>query len=104
MSRRLVTGVGLVAAGGVGYYFYQAGGDPKVAQKKAEGNSLIATVDTVQLLYANQSPAPADASKASSEIKSHIPGRGKEAKKDIELSASQAGQQFDNAVCFFAYR
>ena len=30
---------GLVAAGGVGYYFYQAGGDPKVAQNKAERTS-----------------------------------------------------------------
>ena len=37
MSNRVVTVGGLALLGGVGYYFYQAGGDPKVAQKKAEG-------------------------------------------------------------------
>ena len=31
--------LGLTAAGGVGYYLYSAGGDPKVAQKQAEGMS-----------------------------------------------------------------
>ena len=36
MSRRAVTTLGLLAAGGAGYYFYQAGGDPKTAQKMAE--------------------------------------------------------------------
>lgn len=34
---RLPLYLGLAAAGGVGYYFYQAGGDPKVAEKKFEG-------------------------------------------------------------------
>ena len=37
MSRRGVTVVGLAAAGGVGYYLYTAGGDPKVAQKNFKG-------------------------------------------------------------------
>lgn len=37
MSRRAFTIGGLAVAGGVGYYLYQAGGDPKVAQKQAEG-------------------------------------------------------------------
>ena len=36
MSRRVVTTLGVVAAAGAGYYFYSAGGDPKVAQKMAE--------------------------------------------------------------------
>jgi hypothetical protein len=39
MSRRGLTVVGLAAAGGVGYYLYNAGGDPKVAKKNVEGNS-----------------------------------------------------------------
>jgi len=34
--------LGLAVAGGVGYYFYQAGGDPKVAEKKFEGKIEIA--------------------------------------------------------------
>ena len=37
MSRRGVTALGIAAAGGVGYYLYSAGGNPKVAQKQFEG-------------------------------------------------------------------
>lgn len=37
MSARAWQVGGLAVAGGVGYYLYQAGGDPKTAQKKAEG-------------------------------------------------------------------
>jgi hypothetical protein len=36
MSGRIFPVVGLAAAGGVGYYLYSAGGDPKLAEKKAE--------------------------------------------------------------------
>ena len=39
MSNRVVTFGGAALLAGAGYYFYQAGGDPKVAQKKAEGQS-----------------------------------------------------------------
>lgn len=43
MSRGNTTLIlGLALAGGVGYYFYQAGGDPKVAEKKLEGTTDIA--------------------------------------------------------------
>jgi hypothetical protein len=31
--------LGLTAAGGVGYYLYTAGGNPKVAEKQFEGTS-----------------------------------------------------------------
>jgi len=65
--------LGLAAAGGVGYYLYQAGGDPKVAQKQAE----------------------ADAHKASAKLKSEVPGREKEAEKKGELLAAQAGAKID---------
>jgi hypothetical protein len=37
MVNRAVTIGGVAVASGIGYYFYAAGGDPKVAQKKAEG-------------------------------------------------------------------
>ena len=40
----------------------------------------------------------ADASKLSSQIKSDIPGKEKEAEKKGEALASQAGQKFDKAV------
>jgi len=36
MSRRAILGVGIPLLGAGGYYFYSAGGDSKVAQKKAE--------------------------------------------------------------------
>ncbi|KAI4864301.1 hypothetical protein F4820DRAFT_424027 [Hypoxylon rubiginosum] len=67
---------GLAAAGGIGYYLYSAGGDPKVAQKKAE----------------------ADAHRASAKFKSEIPGRGEQAKKDAEKYGAEAGAKFDSAL------
>ena len=36
MSKRLLQSLGVVAAGGAGYYLYTAGGNPKVAEKMAE--------------------------------------------------------------------
>ena len=36
MSRRGVTILGLTVVGAGGYYLYTAGGDPKLAEKKAE--------------------------------------------------------------------
>lgn len=41
MSARFWQITGLAAAGGIGYYLYNAGGDPKLAQKKAEGKALL---------------------------------------------------------------
>jgi len=68
--------VGLAAAGGVGYYLYTAGGNPKVAEKQFES----------------------DLSKASAKVKSEVPGRTKEAQKDAEKWASEAGSKVDSAV------
>jgi len=39
MSRRFATYGGLAAVGGVTYYLYSAGGDPKLAERKAERTS-----------------------------------------------------------------
>jgi hypothetical protein len=39
-GNRIVTIGGGALLAGAGYYFYKAGGDPKVAQKKVEGMSL----------------------------------------------------------------
>ncbi|KAI2605824.1 uncharacterized protein GGS25DRAFT_357752 [Hypoxylon fragiforme] len=77
MSRsRVPIALGLTAVGGVGYYLYSAGGDPKVAQKKAE----------------------ADAHRASAQFKSEIPGRGQEVKKDAEKYGAQAGAKVDSTI------
>lgn len=39
-SRQVVYGVGAAATGGILYYLYSAGGDPKLAEKKAECTPL----------------------------------------------------------------
>lgn len=36
MSRRVLLGSGVALAGAAGYYLYNAGGDPKVAEKSFE--------------------------------------------------------------------
>ncbi|KXL41756.1 hypothetical protein M433DRAFT_74279 [Acidomyces richmondensis BFW] len=76
MSARFWQITGLAAAGGIGYYLYNAGGDPKLAQKKAE----------------------ADGAKLSREVKSHLPGSGKEVQKDAEALQAQAGKKMDDLV------
>ncbi|KAI6714321.1 hypothetical protein JHW43_003135 [Diplocarpon mali] len=72
--------IGLAAAGGVGYYLYNAGGNPKVAEKQAEG--VWSARDAL----------------TSAKIKSEIPGRTQEAQKEGEKWASQAGAKVDSAV------
>jgi len=76
MSRRGLTALGLVAAGGAGYYLYNAGGDPKVAQKQVE----------------------ADVHKASAKIQGEAVPRGKEAGARGEAFVRQAGDKFDQAA------
>jgi len=68
--------IGLIAAGGVGYYLYGAGGNPKVAEKQFES----------------------DLSHASAKVQSELPGRGKEARKEGEKYAAEAGAKIDSAV------
>ncbi|EGP90997.1 unnamed protein product [Zymoseptoria tritici ST99CH_1A5] len=67
MSNRAVPILGATVLAGAGYYFYKAGGDPKVAQKKLE----------------------ADAAKVSREVRDHVPGSAKELKKDAESAGAQ---------------
>jgi hypothetical protein len=62
MSRALKIG-GTVAAVGAGYYFYQAGGDPKAAQKRFEGMLTSYSLNNKPLLTmfatSRRSQAPA---------------------------------------------
>ena len=41
MSGRVWQVGGVAAVGGIGYYLYSAGGNPKVAEKKMEGASCL---------------------------------------------------------------
>ncbi|KAH8900997.1 hypothetical protein GQ53DRAFT_740154 [Thozetella sp. PMI_491] len=72
---RLPLLVGVTAAGGVGYYLYQAGGQPKVAEKQFES----------------------DVHKASAQIKGHLPGRGIDAEKEGKKYGQEAGAKIDSA-------
>ncbi|KAK2003221.1 calcofluor white hypersensitive protein [Colletotrichum falcatum] len=65
--------LGLTAAGGVGYYLYTAGGNPKAAEAKFES----------------------DIHKASAEAKSHLPG-GRT--PDAQNKGAQVGAKLDEAV------
>merc|ERR1711977_426755 len=76
MSGRLVKVAGVGAAAGVGYSLYQAGGQPKVAEKKFEH----------------------DAARLSSKVRGELPGAEKEAKTGIKLTAEEAGAKFDSAA------
>lgn len=48
MSRRFLTYGGLTALGGATYYLYNAGGDPKLAEKKAERASSSVALNRTQ--------------------------------------------------------
>ncbi|KAF2154986.1 hypothetical protein K461DRAFT_291885 [Myriangium duriaei CBS 260.36] len=75
MPRRGVTILGLTVVGAGGYYLYQAGGDPKVAERKAEH----------------------DAARVSTSIKDRLPGREKEVKTEAKVLGEQAGAKIDSA-------
>ncbi|RMZ69921.1 hypothetical protein GMOD_00008861 [Pyrenophora seminiperda CCB06] len=79
MSRRLATFGGLTAVGGVTYYLYSAGGDPKLAEKKAEH----------------------DAATAARKLRGDYPGQDKELKKageeGYEAVRARAEQYADQA-------
>jgi len=70
--------IGLGVAGGVGYYLYNAGGDPKAAEKKFE----------------------TDLSTASAKIKGELPDRGSNvtaAEHKIDAAADKARADLANA-------
>ncbi|KAI9657672.1 MAG: hypothetical protein M1821_002848 [Bathelium mastoideum] len=67
---------GLAVAGGAGYYFYQAGGDPKVAQNKAEH----------------------DAARVSSAIKGDLPGKEKEVRTEGKVLGAEAQAKVDQTI------
>lgn len=90
--------LGVAAAGGVGYYLYTAGGNPKVAEKQFEGSCSALE------LYVHILMSAADVSKASAKVKSEVPGRTNQAQKEGEKWASEAGAKVDSAVSILFYR
>jgi len=77
MSRsRLPLALGLTAAGGIGYYLYQAGGQPKAAEKQFES----------------------DVHKAAAQVKGQLPGRGAGAEKEAKKYGQETGAKIDQAI------
>ncbi|ROV98612.1 hypothetical protein VSDG_04219 [Cytospora chrysosperma] len=68
--------LGLAAAGGVGYYLYGAGGNAKVAEKQFE----------------------ADVHRGAAKAKHELPGRGKQAEKELAVYGKEAGAKLDETV------
>ena len=94
-SNRVIYGLLGVGALGGGYYFYSAGGDPKVAKHMAERQYSWHSPLTGAL---NAHAHTDDASRASAKVKSEMPGSGKEMKKEGEVWAEKAGRQLDQTV------
>ncbi|KAK2603691.1 hypothetical protein QQS21_004165 [Conoideocrella luteorostrata] len=67
--------LGLGAAGGVGYYLYNAGGSPKAAENKFES----------------------DIHRASAKVKDALPGSKPNAEKDLKSYGAEAGAKIDKA-------
>jgi uncharacterized membrane protein YqiK len=73
---RLPLVIGLGAAGGVGYYLYNTGGNAKAAEKKFES----------------------DVHKASASVKAHLPGNSPNAEKEFKNLGADAGAKVDKVV------
>lgn len=86
--------LGLALAGGVGYYLYTAGGDPKLAQKQFESRLLLPFSYVASCLT-----EVGDAARASQKVREELPGKGREVKKDFEAKAEETRGKFDAAVC-----
>ncbi|KAL2757922.1 hypothetical protein ACRALDRAFT_1061188 [Sodiomyces alcalophilus JCM 7366] len=68
--------LGAAAAGGIGYYLYRAGGQPRPAEKKFES----------------------DVHKAAADIKQHLPGRDPDAQKTLADAGARAGAKIDEVA------
>ncbi|RDA93563.1 hypothetical protein CP533_6148 [Ophiocordyceps camponoti-saundersi (nom. inval.)] len=77
MSRsRMPLLLGTAALGGIGYYLYNAGGNPKVAENKFES----------------------DVHRASANIKSQLPASSDKTDKELRRYGSEAGAKIDEAL------
>lgn len=94
---RLPLVLGLGAAGGVGYYFYNAGGNARVAENKFE--SALPSSPTLRPPLTMLTDRPAgDVHRASSAVKAHIPGRTPDAEGAGKSYGAEAGAKLDQAV------
>lgn len=93
-NRPLVVG-GLALAGAAGYYLYRAGGDPKVAERKAERESIAMNplVQSSTLMMRID-----DAARMSSRVRGSLPGTEKEITTKAKELGAEAGAKIDDVV------
>lgn len=63
---------------------------PAAIQRSPRRRPRVSSCNSIFQHNSRLTPLPADAAKASSEIKSHLPGSGKEAKKEAEAYGQEA--------------
>jgi hypothetical protein len=101
MSNRALPVIGLAAAGGVGYYLYSAGGDPKLAEKKAERMYTTHSNTISQLTTAD------DAANLTRRARGDLPGQDKELKKageeGYEIVRANAQQFVRLSFCILSH-
>lgn len=93
MSRRFATFGGVAAVGGITYYLYSAGGDPKLAEKKAERTLAFLSPSVARLISTD------DAATAVRKLKGDFVGQDKEAKKAGEEGYEQVRATAQQYVC-----
>jgi hypothetical protein len=98
--------LGLAAAGGVGYYLYNAGGNAKAAEKKFESQFLFHSFSH-SLLHMRFTTSPlaitdfallGDMHRAAASAKSHLPGSKPDAEKEMKHYGAETGAKIDKAV------
>lgn len=96
----------LALGGAGGYYLYNAGGRPKVAEKQFERMFSIAAQTLSPLITCID-----DAARLSSKVRSEFPGKEKEVKTEAKLYGEQAkqygeqiGDKVDETVSIQYYR
>jgi hypothetical protein len=100
MSRsRAPLAIGLAAAGGVGYYLYSAGGNPRAAEKQFESEHTTQTTPTyfspIIVTYNNTT---GDAHHIAAKIKGETPHRTTDAEQQGRKVGQELGAKVDNAV------
>ena len=81
---------GTAVAGGIGYYLYRAGGNPKVAEREAERKTHFHTCSRSRSLHV----FIGDVTK----LRGGAAGTKDEAKAEFKLHAEEVGQKLDSAV------
>jgi len=84
--------VGLGAVGAAGYYFYRAGGDPKLAEKRLERDATSAARSLNDKLPAPATEAKKDAEVGQRRVESAIDSAARSAKSSVQSVSDASGR------------